>query len=198
MGSVSDWYPLSDALTRILPQPVCMRRVVLLPLILEEWTRSELPELLSIKSRPIKSDMIKKLKVVRKHARGLQEALKSIGENGRTAILAQMTTGSGSLNERRSEIKTLTTWLEQESAVLEKLVAVDPWSSGSQSAAAPETFLPILLYRTRLKSLNGLPAERRLEKSVVTTKRKSGHSSTSYRFCGRRFLEKASRGCQRQ
>jgi hypothetical protein len=111
---------------RILPQPVCMRRVVLLPLILEEWTRSELPEFLSMKSRPIKSDLIGKLEVVRKHARGLQEALKSIGENGRTAILAQMTNGRGSLNERRSEFKALTTWLEQESAFLEKLVAVDP------------------------------------------------------------------------
>jgi hypothetical protein len=126
MGSVSDWYPLSDELLRVLPQPVCRRRVVLLPLILEEWHRSDLPTLLSMKSRPIKNDQIAKLEAVREYARGLQEALKAIGENGRTVILAQMTNSSRSLDENQSEFRALATWLEQESGFLEKLVAVDP------------------------------------------------------------------------
>jgi hypothetical protein len=51
---------------------------VLLPLILEEWTRSDLPEHLSMKARPVDNDLIEKLEIVRKHARELQEALKAI------------------------------------------------------------------------------------------------------------------------
>jgi hypothetical protein len=107
---------------RILPRPLCMRRVELLPLILEEWTRSELPELLSMKSRPIKSDLIGKLEVVRERARKLQEALKAIGENGRTALVTQMS----SLDKSRSEFDALAKWLEQEPSFLEKLVAIEP------------------------------------------------------------------------
>jgi hypothetical protein len=107
----------------VLPQPVCRRRVALLPLILEEWHRSVLPDHLSRKSRPIKSDQIAKLKVVREHARGLLEALKAVGENGQTALLAQMMNGSGL---SRSEFKAVATWLEREPAFLEKLVATDP------------------------------------------------------------------------
>jgi hypothetical protein len=121
MVSVSDWYPLSEELIRVLPQPVCRRRVVLLPLILEEWHRSDLPEHLSMKSRPVDNDLIEKLEIVRKHARKLQEALKAIGENGRKALLAQM-----SHDKNRSEFKAIVTWLEQEAAFIEKLVAVDP------------------------------------------------------------------------
>ena len=124
--SVSDWYPLSEELIRALPQPVCRRRVVLLPLILEQWNRCDLPEHLSRKSRPVDNDLIGKLEIVRKHARELQEALKAIGEHGRTALLAQMTNRSGSHDENRSEFKAIVTWLEQEAAFIEKLVAVDP------------------------------------------------------------------------
>jgi hypothetical protein len=125
MVSVSDWYPLSEELIRVLPQPVCRRRVVLLPLILEEWNRFDLPEHLSVKSRPVDNDLIGKLEIVRKHARELQEALKAIGEDGRTALLAQMTNGSGSHDENRSEFEAMVTWLEQGAAFIEKLVAVD-------------------------------------------------------------------------
>jgi hypothetical protein len=75
-------------------------------------------------SRPVDNDLIGKLEIVRKHARELQEALKAIGEHGRTALLAQMTNGSGSHDENRSEFKAVVTWLEP--AFIEKLVAVDP------------------------------------------------------------------------
>ena len=121
MLPVSDWYPLSEELIRLLPQPVCKRRVVLLPLILEEWTRSDLPEHLSMRSRPVDNDLIERLEIVRKHARELQEALKAIGQNGRKALLAQM-----AHDKNRSEFKAIVTWLEQEAAFIEKLVAVDP------------------------------------------------------------------------
>jgi hypothetical protein len=125
MGSVSDWYPLSDELLRVLPQPVCRRRVVLLPLILEEWHRSDLPDLLSMESRPVKIKQIEKLEVVRERAGELQEALKAIAESGRTALLAQMMNGSG-LDKSRSEFKAVANWLEQEPGFLEKLVATNP------------------------------------------------------------------------
>jgi hypothetical protein len=106
---------------RVLPEPLCMRRCVLLPLILEEWNRCDLPEHLSMKSRPVDNDLIGKLEIVRKHARELQEALKAIGENGRKALVAQM-----SHDKNRSEFKAIVTWLEQEAAFIGKLVAVDP------------------------------------------------------------------------
>ena len=97
---------------------------MLLPLILEQWNCCDLPEHLSRKSRPVDNNLIGKLEIVRKHARELQEALKAIGEDGRTALLAQMTNGSGSHDENRSEFKAVVTWLEP--AFIEKLVAVDP------------------------------------------------------------------------
>jgi hypothetical protein len=126
MGSVSDWYPLSDELIRVIPEPVCTRRCVLLPLILEEWHRCDLPDHLSMKSRAIDDNQIGKLEAVRDRARELQEALKAIGENGRTALLAEMTNRSGSLDKSRSEFKAVATWLEQERTFLEKLVAIEP------------------------------------------------------------------------
>ena len=126
MRSVSDWYPLSDELRRVLPEPVCLQRCALLPLILDDWVRSDLPDHLSRESQSIKGDQINKLEVVRECARRLQEALKAIGDNGRTALLAQMTSGSGSLDKGRSEFKAIAARLEQESDFLEKLVAIDP------------------------------------------------------------------------
>jgi hypothetical protein len=81
---------------------------------------------LSRESQSIKGDQINKLEVVRECARRLQEALKAIGDNGRTALLAQMTSGSGSLDKGRSEFKAIAARLEQESDFLEKLVAIDP------------------------------------------------------------------------
>jgi hypothetical protein len=126
MGSVSDWYPLSDELRCALPEPVCLQRCALLPLILDDWFRSDLPDHLSRKSRSIKGDQINKLDVVRECARRLQEALKAIGDDGWTALLAQMTSGSGSLDKGRSEFKAIAAWLEQESDFLEKIVAIDP------------------------------------------------------------------------
>jgi hypothetical protein len=126
MGSVSDWYPLSDELRRVLPEPACLQRCALLPLILDDWFRSDLPDHLSRESRSIKGDQINKLEVVRECARRLQEALKAIGDNGRTALLAQMMSGSGPLDKGRSESKAIAAWLEQESDFLEKVVAIDP------------------------------------------------------------------------
>jgi hypothetical protein len=109
-------------------------------LILEEWFRCDLPEHLSMKSRPVDKDLVGKLETVRKRARKLQEALKAIGENGRKALLAQMSHGKS-----RSEFMAIDMWLERETAFIEKLVAVDPREFWKPGLGRPRNLPPYLI-----------------------------------------------------
>jgi hypothetical protein len=123
---------LMTAVTNSLPKRLCNRRLELLPRILQEWSRTDLPKLLSMELGAITLERIKKLENVKKSARQLLDALEQVGKPDRRRILVLMAV----VAERRrwedlsrAEWTSRTTRLDEEHNFLAKLSAIAPRAS---------------------------------------------------------------------
>jgi hypothetical protein len=90
MTNFSEWKRIAKQLQSDSPKPLNERRCRLLPIILNEWSRTDLQGHLSRESRAEIRARIKRLETVKKSALQLISALNTVDENGRTAIVAQM------------------------------------------------------------------------------------------------------------
>jgi hypothetical protein len=116
-----------------LPEPVCERRRELLPQIIHEWSYTDLHKHLSMDSRAIIRERIRRIELVGKCARELLQALNAVDETDRTVIMGDMLKSSFEKEVSRSEWANLESRLDEESDFLAKLAGIAPrevWKLG--------------------------------------------------------------------
>jgi hypothetical protein len=128
MGSLPDWNQVAEALERTFPKPPPQQRCELLPLILEEWGRTDLHQHLSRESRAIIRERIKRLEKVKASACQLSDALNETDKRDQITILVQMIIAEGGRleNVSRADFSDRQARLSQEAAYLAKLGAIKP------------------------------------------------------------------------
>jgi hypothetical protein len=116
------------AITERLPEPLSDRRRQLLPKVLREWIRTDLPDRLWMESREITNERIRRMEVLKRCAGQLMNALNAIEENDRTAIIAQMIIAEGRRQREisRTDFDALTRRLDEELHFLARLAAISP------------------------------------------------------------------------
>ena len=116
------------AIADSLPEPQSKQRQQLLPRILREWARSDLPVTLWMESREVTNKRVKRMEVLRRSAGKLLNALNAIEEHDRFSIIAQMIIAEGSRprDVGRVEFDNRTRRLEEEFHFLSILAAISP------------------------------------------------------------------------
>jgi hypothetical protein len=89
MGTIRFAAPDVDQIIQSLPNGIAQKRLKLLPKILREWSRTELPRHLSLESLKIIRDRGKKVEVFEKHARALLQAFNALDDSGLRRIKAR-------------------------------------------------------------------------------------------------------------
>jgi hypothetical protein len=173
MESDPDWSGISDALVRVLPKPVRKRRCKLLPQILQEWSRTDLKEHLSLESRAITRQRIKKMEVVQKRARKLQEALGAIESDTRAALVAQMIIAEGRRpnDAGRADFRDQVARLSEEVEFLSKLAAVAPKEFWKLTRGHPRNVCAYLVLKDAaalFEWLSGIKATREVSRDDGT------------------------------
>jgi hypothetical protein len=173
MESDPDWSGISDALLRVLPKPVRKRRCKLLPQILQEWSRTDLKEHLSLESRAITQRRIKSMEIVKRRARKLQEALDAIESDGRAALVAQMMIAEGRrLNDvGRANFAGQIARLNEESDFLGKLAAIAPKEFWNLTRGQPRKVCAYLVLKDAaalFEWLSGIKATREVSRDDGT------------------------------
>jgi hypothetical protein len=173
MESDPDWSGISGALVRVLPKPVSKRHCKLLPQILQEWSRTDLKEHLSLESRAITRQRIKKIEVVKKRARKLQEALGAIESDGRAALVAQMMIAEGRrLNDvGRANFAGKIARMNEEFDFLGKLAAIAPKKFWNLTRGQPRNVCAYLVLQDAaalFEWLSGIKATREVSRDDGT------------------------------
>ena len=120
-----------------LPEPICERRRELLPQMLREWGRTDLPRWLSLDTRAAARARIKRVERVRNCARALLRALDDADEERAILIdeIFKRSHGCSLIDVSRSKVEMLKRWLEEERSFLARLAAIAPkgWRTPSKS-----------------------------------------------------------------
>jgi hypothetical protein len=153
-----------------LPEPVCERRRQLLPRILREWLCSDLSWYLSMESRSKQRGRLKKVEIVKRHARKLSQALDAVDALGRARLVHEMldVEGRGIENISRAEWSNMRKWLDDEPEFLVKLARPRKSSLGPGQPRNISAYLVLQDAAEIFKWFTGTEATRQVDRSNST------------------------------
>ncbi len=137
-----------ERIVACLPDAIDGRRRELLPLILRDWSCTDLRKHFSREPREIIRNRIKQLKAVGNRAAQLLPAMEAVDERGRIriAIFIALADGEGhALFELYDELAVLTRRLDEERAFLTSLAAAAPKAGGKARRGRPRNTLAYLV-----------------------------------------------------
>jgi hypothetical protein len=130
-----------DQIIQSLPNGVAQKRLKLLPEILHEWGRTELPRHLSLESLKIIRDRGKKVEVFEKRARALLQAFDALDDLGLQRVAHRMATDETSniaQTDLQQELGALCNFLT-------RLASAEPHASQKSKRGQPRNYVAYLV-----------------------------------------------------
>lgn len=130
-----------NSIVASLPNAVSKKRRTLLPKVLREWGCNELHEHLTMEPRPVIRARVRRQELVGKCTRKLMDALSSLDEMDRAAIVCQMK----SATRDRAQFAVLSNWIDEAPRFFCKLAAISPRQFWNLGRGNPRNLTPYLV-----------------------------------------------------